>query len=122
MSYLVVRGDEGWKFPTLGKAYAFVQRQLARKNPTTYLRLKSGQWALRGAGLREGETVTVERRDGSRKTETVGRIIWEGSGVTVAQIEKEPRYAPGEQLRWCGRCGGFVRSGSRCWVDRLPHF
>ena len=52
----------------------------------TYTKLRDGSWGLRGHGLTAGATVRVTKRDGSSKTETVGRVLWTGDGVSLATI------------------------------------
>lgn len=56
----------------------------------TYAKLKSGEWGVRGpaAELREGYNVTVTKKDGSHKQETVQKILWTGGGVAVAAIKQ----------------------------------
>ena len=45
----------------------------------TYTKLKNGQWGVRApAGVTVGATITVTKRDGSSKTETVAAILWAG--------------------------------------------
>ena len=55
--------------------------------PTTYTKLRTGAWGVRStAPLTVGQTVTVEKRDGSRKSETIATIVWRGDGVTLAAL------------------------------------
>lgn len=61
---------------------------------TTFSKLRSGAWGIRSTlPLAPGERVTVERRDGSRSTVTVDRVVWSGGGVWLAAIAAEPRRA-----------------------------
>jgi hypothetical protein len=55
---------------------------------TTFMKLRSGQWGLRGpqSALQPGATVTVAKRDGSSKECTVGRILWNRDGIALATI------------------------------------
>ena len=56
----------------------------------TYTKLKSGAWGLRIVGnirVQSGDRVTVSKKDGSRKEETVGAILWSGDGVMLCSIE-----------------------------------
>lgn len=72
----------------------------------TFTKLKTGEWGLRGPNLAEGERVTVEKRDGSTQTKTVGRVLWtcpNGSGVTVATVA--PDSSPGSSPRVAARRG-----------------
>jgi DNA end-binding protein Ku len=64
----------------------------------TYVKLRDGSWGLRGAALTAGETVTVTKRDGSTKQETVGRILATVRGFTLATIA-----AGGGRAAWKGQ-------------------
>jgi DNA end-binding protein Ku len=73
----------------------------------TYVKLRDGSWGLRGAALTAGETVTVTKRDGSTKQETVGRILATVRGFTLATIA-----AGGGRAAWKGQLAfGEVRIG-----------
>lgn len=62
----------------------------------TFAKLRDGNWGLRGMNLKEGEFVTVSRRDGSKTKMQVGTIVWTGSdGATVAQIGGSRRASSG---------------------------
>jgi len=62
----------------------------------TFTRLKSGEWGLRSDGpLKNGQTVTVRKKDGSIKTMTVGKVVYSGGEVSLATIGEErasPQY------------------------------
>jgi hypothetical protein len=79
----------------------------------TYTKLKNGDWGLRltGALPKPGASVTVTKKDGSTRTERVGRILWQGDGVALATISRgsgreEPCSECGRPTsEQCGRCG-----------------
>jgi hypothetical protein len=56
----------------------------------TYAKLLDGSWGLRLAvadgNLPVGQQITVSKRDGSSKTETLGEIIHRGSDYVLAKI------------------------------------
>lgn len=97
----------------------------------TYTKLHSGEWGLRGHGLSSGTSVTVTKRDGSRKTETVGRILWTGQdGTQLATIggssHSHSRASSSPRTRRDGRyeceeCGDYVYPGSSCWETGMTH-
>jgi len=59
---------------------------------TTYTKLRNGSWGVRVQGsVSAGQTVTVAKRDGSTKTETVGRVLWTGQGVSLCSIAQSHR-------------------------------
>ncbi len=64
-----------------------------------YTKLKDGSWGLRGAGLTEGTSVKVTKRSGQTKTETVGHVVWSGSGVSVARIAAKNGNGNGRYTR-----------------------
>lgn len=80
----------------------------------TYTKLKTGAWGVRVPGAaRAGQTVTVTKRDGSRRTETVSRVLWAGDGVSICAIASSgarsssaPRRSGGSG--GCRGCGGRV--------------
>jgi hypothetical protein len=63
------------------------------KTEATYTKLKNGDWGLRLAGAipKPGAPVLVTKKDGSTRTERIGRILWQGDGVALATIERRPR-------------------------------
>jgi len=83
----------------------------------TYTQLRDGSWGLRGAGLTSGRTVTVTKRDGSTKIETVGRVLWTGDGVVLATISSSRSSTTGQRRSYdpdrhrCHSCG---HTGDEC--------
>lgn len=81
----------------------------------TYSKLRDGSWGLRGSDLVEGQQVTVTRRDGTRRIEYVGRILWRGDGVALATMRAADARRPGRS-RGChtdGECSSMC-SPSTC--------
>lgn len=58
--------------------------------PTHFKRLRNRAWGVTGpsALVREGETVTVTKRDGTSTTVTVGRVLWSDESKAIATITK----------------------------------
>lgn len=52
----------------------------------TYTKLKDGSWGIRGTNLVPGTSITVTKKSGETKQETVGNILWTGDGVSLATI------------------------------------
>lgn len=55
----------------------------------TYTKLRDGSWGIRVAGsARAGATITVHKKSGETRSETVARVLWTGkdsrSGETVS--------------------------------------
>lgn len=87
----------------------------------TCTKLRDGSWGLRGANLTPGATVTVAKKSGETKTETVGRVLWTGNGVSLATIAGSmgERDAMGRTStgRKCIACGHVEQRNSRGYVD-----
>lgn len=78
----------------------------------TYTHLRDGSWGVRVAGkASDGETVTVRKKDGATKTETVRRVLWSGrdskSGQTISlcSINGSQRNGSSGQRERCDDCG-----------------
>ena len=81
--------------------------------PTTYTKLRTGAWGVRSTDrLTVGQTVTVEKRDGSRKQETIHTIVWTGQGVTLAALAPKgaATAAPARGRRTGCSCGSIEDS------------
>jgi len=77
----------------------------------TYAKLRSGAWGIRvtGGPVSVGETLTVTKRDGARKSESVSAVVWtDGNGTSLCAIEARDSGRRG------GRRGG---GGGGCHTD-----
>jgi hypothetical protein len=80
---------------------------------TTYTKLRSGAWGVRCTdAVTVGDTVTVTKRDGSVKSETIATIVWRGDGVTLAAIAAKgtATAAPARGRRTGCACGSIEDS------------
>jgi len=76
----------------------------------TYTKLRTGDWGVRIEGTAAvGSAVTVTRRDGQTKTETISRVVWSGGGVTLCAVE--PTARPATQY---ARSGGYRSREHHC--------
>lgn len=67
----------------------------------TYTKLKSGAWGVRvnSESVRKGQSITVAKKDGSTKTETIAAVVWHGNGISLCAIaQREPSYDRGSSL------------------------
>jgi hypothetical protein len=87
----------------------------------TYTKLRDGSWGLRIVGsATPGSQISVAKKSGERKMETVGRVVFAGNGVTLATILSAPsnNYAPRKTYgsHRPGRCRecGAPGNGSCC--------
>ncbi len=77
----------------------------------TYTKLKSGDWGIRVEGSKpsEGSTITVTKKSGESKTETIAKVIWSGNGVHLCAIKStKSSYTPtagGSNRNVCAECG-----------------
>lgn len=90
----------------------------------TYTKLKDGTWGVRApAGVVAGDRLTITKRDGSSKVETVERVLWTGTAkdglaaslVTVARSARS-NYEGGNRAprgRSCPYCRS--RSCAKAW-------
>ena len=80
---------------------------------TTYTKLKSGDWGLKisDTSVKSGDQVTVRKRSGETKTETVGNIIWKNDEQMITSIKRAQRKRSG-----CG-CDEEGCCRPRCQCD-----
>ena len=80
--------------------------------PATYTKTKNGDWGIRVTGAKpsEGCKVTVTKKDGSTKTETVEKVLWSGDGVHLCSITRSGggRASGGRVCAECGKGGALV--------------
>jgi hypothetical protein len=78
---------------------------------TTYTKLRTGAWGVRSTDrLTVGQTVTVTKRDGSVKTETIHTIVWTGQGITLAALAPKGAAAAPRGRRTGCSCGSIEDS------------
>jgi hypothetical protein len=81
---------------------------------TTYTKLRSGAWGVRCTDrVGVGDTVTVTKRDGSVKRETIATIVWKGDGVTLAALAAKGAAAAAPRGRRTGCACGSVEDEPR---------
>ena len=94
----------------------------------TYAKLHNGSWGIRAKGIvTAGETVTVTKRDGTTKTETVGRVLSCKDGLSICAIEQATSGSRGGRRgsrsarRECDECGEYATPGTVCWETGCTH-
>jgi hypothetical protein len=76
----------------------------------TFAKLKDGSWGVRSeVELTSGSSVTVKKRDGSRSTATVGRLVWAGDGAWLYALSGRAGHSGARQQ--CAECGRHSASG-----------
>lgn len=59
---------------------------------TTYTKLRDGSWGVKGKGLVAGSNITVTKKSGESKVETIDHILWTGTdGSQLASIRQTER-------------------------------
>lgn len=101
----------------------------------SYTKLRDGNWGVRivGPAPQQGATVTVTKKSGETKTETIGRLLWEGDDRATGRhvclcsiIKTNTSNTSGANRRRGGRyvceeCGDYVEPGTRCWETGMMH-
>lgn len=73
--------------------------------------MRDGSWGIRStAALAAGQTVTVTKRDGGTKLETVAHVVWSGNGVWLASLVASRTPARSSQ----SSAGRHPRTGCSC--------
>lgn|ERR1700704_5680630 len=100
--------------------------------PITYTKLKNGNWGVRSTeALRDGQAVTVTKKNNEAKLETVDKVVWSGNGIWIAAISSQTRPpskqsrsrrdpdAPGRNgmMPGCGACRNLGRMCKQCAFD-----
>lgn len=82
----------------------------------TYTKLRDGSWGVRveGSVPKAGTTVTVSKKDGSSKTETLARLVWSGNGISL-WATAAPKTPQAGRRRPVGDCDDFCQGCPRCW-------
>ncbi len=82
---------------------------------TTYAKLRTGQWGIRTTEkIVVGQRVTVAKKDGTTKQEVVGKIVWQGKGITLATVYQEPKKRKLSDEDRCEVCDGNKYTCGHC--------
>lgn len=104
----------------------------------TYTKLRDGSWGIKVQGsAKAGQAITVTKRDGGTKTETVEKVVWSGEGVAICSVVETRRASssssggrrnahsngsrPPAGMIECEECGDYVKRGTRCWETGCTH-
>ena len=81
----------------------------------SYTRLKSGDWGVKGPSgeVREGATVTVIKKNGETKQETIEKVLFSRDGIALAAIKPRQHTRGGCACTEQGCCR------PRCQCDRM---
>lgn len=102
---------------------------------TTWTKLKTGAWGLRGASsiLKDGASVVVSKKSGELQNVTVGKVIWSGNGVALATVASSGSTSTSSRrtsavrkssytgVRGCSACSSLGRMCSMCEHDEFDY-
>lgn len=78
----------------------------------TYTKLRDGSWGIRvDSPVAPGTTITVTKKSGETKTETVSHVLWSGQGVTLCSIAQSRH----------GHSHRHNSNGCTCDCDQCSH-
>lgn len=84
----------------------------------TYTKLNNGDWGIRVQGnAKKGDRVTVIKKSGESKTETVGNIVWSGNGVTLCSIARESSRGSSQERKYRNKYGWDGVRGSASYYS-----
>ena len=92
----------------------------------TYSKLRDGSWGMRGPKelLIEGQKVSVTKKSGEKKEETVGKILWEGKSreepiidISIAKIADIQIQMTKKFSNSC-ECDDSACCSSRCQCEK----
>jgi hypothetical protein len=79
----------------------------------SYTKLKSGEWGVRIVGTASaGQTITVTKKDGTSKQETITKIVWSGNGITLAAVAQRAPQA--SKSKSYSDCDDFCQGCRKC--------
>lgn len=87
----------------------------------TYTKLRDGSWGVKVRGKATvGQTVTVTKRDGQKKTETITQVLWTGDGVSLCAISAARETGHGRPTQATRRAANKAPLASgRCIAQRM---
>lgn len=125
--------ERAWWIGDHKRAEALLAYLVAKPLPSvaSYTKLPDGSWGIRGKGLSVGDLTVVVKRDGTKKTEKVIKILRaDADGYQLAEVEATSRPQPSRVLyqpsfsrgdrapggKSCPQCGS--RECSKAWNPR----
>ena len=75
---------------SVAAAIATKETNMEPPKAPNYSKLKSGEWGVRLEGSAQpGQIVNVVRKDGQAKPEKLGKLVWEGNGAQLYEIDRD---------------------------------
>lgn len=103
--------------------------QTQEMTKVSYRKSRTGEWVVMGpASVVKPGAVTVTKRNGETKTETVvkvGRVFQvDGQDMVYGYLAAHTTaraHSVSRQSRWCDECGELNTPGTRCWETGMVH-
>jgi hypothetical protein len=94
--------------------------------PATYRKTAQGDWVVLACAdvLKAGRQISVWKKDGTRKTETIERVgkTFQIDGIDVAYgYIARPARVQNHSRGFCNECGEKATNGTRCWETGATH-
>lgn len=104
-----------------------METQTAAK--ATYKQLRDGSWGVSVVGrvVGIGDQITVTKKSGETKIETINAILWSEGDKAICAIAQRrasqgySRRRGGSARYECEECGEDVTPGTRCWETGCSH-
>lgn len=93
----LIQFNDGDRWGVSGKRGLYALNAFLNSLTETRFTKHEGQWVITGRNLKEGETATVSKRDGSTSTVNVTQIIDSKDGRQVARFENQRRADRGRR-------------------------
>ena len=93
----LIQFNDGDRWGVSGKRGLYALNAFLNSLTETRFTKHEGQWVITGRNLKEGETATVSKRDGSTSTVLVTQIIDSKDGRQVARFENQRRADRGRR-------------------------
>jgi len=92
----------------------------------TYTKTQKGEWVVLApaAALKAGATITVTKKDGTTKTETIESVgrAFERNGRQMAYgYPAKTKTTHRTHSAFCDECGSKATKGTRCWETGMMH-
>lgn len=93
----LIQSDDGERWGVSGKPRLYALNAFLNSLTETRFTKHNGQWVITGRDLKEGQAVTVSKRDGSTSAVIVSEIIDSKDGRQVARFENQGRASRGRR-------------------------
>ena len=83
------------------------------ENTVTYAKLNNGQWGVRCTSEPKMGGVTVTKKDGTQKYESITKVVWTDGQIWLCSIFSSEDRSAGRRARGNESYGGFESTCGR---------